>query len=176
MPHGESWFNLLPFFHSVEDGAKALSAPFNDEGLTWYAHAPIGVQHVFGLAFVLILLIVMALISSSALRDTKAALIPEDKLTTRTFVEIFVTTAYTMMSDIMGRKAATSPCTTTLAALNRADTETLFSRRPMPDTWRAGCPTTIVRPLSAAVSAQTGFRASSQASMNAGRKNRSSAA
>ncbi len=106
MPHGESWFNLLPFFHSVEDGAKALSAPFNDEGLTWYAHESIGVQHVFGLALVLVLLIAMAIVASSALRDTKAALVPEDKLTVRTFVEIFVSTAYGMMSDIMGKKAA----------------------------------------------------------------------
>lgn len=106
MPHGESWFNLLPFFHSVEDGAKALSAPFRDDGLTWIAHGPIGVQHVFGLALVLILLIVTAIVASSALRDTKAALIPEDKLTVRTFVEVIVTATYTMMSDIMGKKAA----------------------------------------------------------------------
>lgn len=106
MPHGESWFNLLPFFGSVEHAASALSAPVNNEGVTWIAHGPIGVQHVFGLALVLLLLIVVGLIASSGLKDTKAALIPEDKLTVRTFVEFFVSTAYTMMSDIMGKKAA----------------------------------------------------------------------
>lgn len=106
MPHGESWFNLLPFFHSVESAAAWLSRPVNEDGLTWIAHGPIGVQHVFGLALVLLLLILIGLISSSALRDTKSALIPEDKLTVRTFVEVFVSTAYTMMKDIMGAKAA----------------------------------------------------------------------
>jgi len=106
MPHGESWFNLLPFYHTVEALAAGLSRPVNDEGLTWIAHGPIGVQHVFGLALVLILLLIVGLISKAALSDTKKALVPEDKLTVRTFVELFVSTAYKMMADIMGKKAA----------------------------------------------------------------------
>lgn len=106
MPHGESWFNLLPFFESVEHAAANLSRPVNEDGLTWIAHGPIGVQHVFGLAFVLLIIVLFALVSSSALRDTKKALIPEDKFSIRTFVELFVTTTYGMMSDIMGKKAA----------------------------------------------------------------------
>jgi F-type H+-transporting ATPase subunit a len=106
MPHGESWFNLLPFFKAVEHAAAALSAPFNNEGVSWIEHAPIGVQHVFGLALVVLLLTVFGLVSASALKDTKQALIPEDKLSIRTFVELFVSTAYTMMADIMGKKAA----------------------------------------------------------------------
>jgi F-type H+-transporting ATPase subunit a len=106
MPHGESWFNLLPFYTSVEQAAAGLSAPVNDEGVTWIAHTPIGVQHVFGFAFVLILVTLMAAIAFGGLKDTKAALVPEDKLTVRTFVEVFTSAAYTMMSDIMGRKAA----------------------------------------------------------------------
>jgi F-type H+-transporting ATPase subunit a len=106
MPHGESWFNLLPFFKSVEAAAAALSAPVNDEGLTWIAHGPIGVQHVFGLALVLLMIIVLSLAANAGLKNTKAALIPEDKLTARTFVELFAGTAYSMMADIMGKKAA----------------------------------------------------------------------
>jgi F-type H+-transporting ATPase subunit a len=106
MPHGESWFNLLPFYKTVEEMAAALSAPVNDEGLTWIAHGPIGVQHVFGMALVLIILTIIALLANSALSNTQRALVPEDKLTARTFVEVFVTAAYTMMSDIMGKKAA----------------------------------------------------------------------
>lgn len=106
MPHGESWFNLLPFYHTVEELARALSNPVNDEGVTWIAHGPIGVQHVFGLALVLLLLIILGIIARVALSNTQKALIPEDRLTVRTFVELFVTTAYRMMSDIMGKKAA----------------------------------------------------------------------
>jgi len=106
MPHGESWFNLLPFYRSIEELAKVLSNPVNDEGVTWIAHGPIGVQHVFGLALVLLILILMGLIARVALSDTQKALVPEDKLTVRTFVELFVSTTYRMMSDIMGKKAA----------------------------------------------------------------------
>jgi F-type H+-transporting ATPase subunit a len=106
MPHGESWFNLLPFYASVEAWAAKLSAPFRDDGLSWYAHQPIGVQHVFALALVLIIVLLIAALASAGLSDTKKAIIPEDKLSARTFVELFVSTAYSMMSDIMGKKAA----------------------------------------------------------------------
>ena len=106
MPHGESWFNLLPFFHQVEAAAAGLSRPVNDEGVTWIAHGPIGVQHVFGLALVLLLLILLGLAARASLGNTQKALIPEDKFTARTFVELFVSTTYTMMSDIMGKKPA----------------------------------------------------------------------
>lgn len=106
MPHGESWFNLLPFYKTVEELARGLSNPVNDEGVTWIAHAPIGVQHVFGLALVLMLLILIGLVAKSTLGQTQKALVPEEKLTIRTFVEVFVSTTYSMMADIMGRKAA----------------------------------------------------------------------
>src|SRR3954468_4751640 len=106
MPHDQSWFNLLPFFHTLEALAAKLSAPFRDDGLSWIEHAPISIQHVLGMALVLIVISLVALLSSSALKDTKKAIIPEDRLSARTFVELFVSTAYSMMSDIMGKKAA----------------------------------------------------------------------
>jgi F-type H+-transporting ATPase subunit a len=106
MPHGESWFNLLPFYAAVEHAAAKLSAPLNDDGLTWIAHGPIGVQHVFALALVLLVLILVAFVASRGLKNTQEALVPEDKLTVRTFVEVFTSTAYRMMCDIMGKKAA----------------------------------------------------------------------
>lgn len=106
MPHGESWFNLLPFFSSVEEWAGTLPGPASAEGKTWIAHETVHVQHVFGLALVLLLLLVVGLVARAGLANTDRALIPEDKLTIRTFVELFVSTAYGMMSDIMGAKAA----------------------------------------------------------------------
>jgi len=104
MPHGESWFNLLPFYAWAEHAAASLSKPVNDEGLS-YAHEPIGVQHVFALLLVVLILLFFA-VSASGLRNTKSAIVPEDKFSIRTFIELFVTTTYTMMSDIMGKKAA----------------------------------------------------------------------
>jgi F-type H+-transporting ATPase subunit a len=106
MPHGESWFNLLPLYQQVEALAAVLSNPVNDQGETWIAHGHIGVQHVFGMAFVLLLLLLIGILAHSSLSDPKQALVPEDKLTVRTFVELFVGTTYSMMSDIMGKKAA----------------------------------------------------------------------
>ena len=47
MPHGESWFSLLPFHHRFTLwAAQLLGKPFNDDGLTWYAHEHPGVQHI----------------------------------------------------------------------------------------------------------------------------------
>jgi F-type H+-transporting ATPase subunit a len=106
MPHGESWFNLLPIYKQVESLAAMLSQPVNDEGVTWIAHEPIGVQHVFGLALVLLVILLIGVKASADLSDTKGALVPQDKLTVRTFVELFVGAAYRMMSDIMGKDAA----------------------------------------------------------------------
>lgn len=106
MPHGMSWFSFLPFYSEIEHAAAKLSAPVNDEGLSWYAHEPIGVQHVFGLAFVVLLLGLIGIVVSGQLRNTKSALVPQDKLTARTFVELFVSGTLSMMADIMGKKAA----------------------------------------------------------------------
>jgi F-type H+-transporting ATPase subunit a len=106
MPHGESWFNLLPFYRNVEALARELSQPVNDQGLTWIAHGPIGVQHVFGLALVLIVLLLIGLVARVSLHNPQKALVPEDKLTVRTFVELLVSATYGVMVDIMGKKAA----------------------------------------------------------------------
>jgi F-type H+-transporting ATPase subunit a len=103
MPHGQSWFNYLPFYETVEHLLAKLS--FSGDGLT-VQHGPISAQHVFALAFVLLVLLVIAFIASAGLRDTKGAVIPDEKLSARTFVELLVSTAYSMMSDIMGKKAA----------------------------------------------------------------------
>lgn len=106
MPHGESWFNLLPFFNAVEEAAASLPGPEGSEGLTWIAHDTVHVQHVFGMALVLVLILIIGLVARAGLSDPQKALIPEDKLTIRTFVELFVSTAYGMMADILGKKAA----------------------------------------------------------------------
>jgi F-type H+-transporting ATPase subunit a len=106
MPHGESWFNLLPFFSTLEHVAAKLSAPVNDDGVTWIEHGHISIQHVLGLILVLTVIFIIGAIANKGLRNTQAAVIPDEKFGARTFVELFTSTAYTMMSDIMGKKAA----------------------------------------------------------------------
>jgi F-type H+-transporting ATPase subunit a len=108
MPHGHSWFDLLlgTFYKNAEQSAQVLGWPVNDEGRTWIAGSPIDVQHVFAAIFVLILLVIFALVANQKTADVKAALVPEDKLSIRTFVELLVSATYGQMAEMMGPKAA----------------------------------------------------------------------
>jgi F-type H+-transporting ATPase subunit a len=106
MPHGESWFSLLPFHERMLELARVFGKPLNDQGLSWYAHEPIGLQHVYGALFVLVLLLLLGVITSSSISKSKGDLLPEGKLTIRNFAEVFITATYSLMSDIMGKKAA----------------------------------------------------------------------
>ena len=53
MPHGETWFSFLPFHARLLQLARVFSKPFNDEGVTWYAHQEPGVQHIYAALLVL---------------------------------------------------------------------------------------------------------------------------
>lgn len=106
MPHGHSWFSFTVFYENLERLGHVLGWPFNDEGKTWYQGQDIGVQHLAGSIFVLILLLLLSLIVVGKLRNTDKALIPEEQFSFRTFVELVVSATYGMMSDMMGPKAA----------------------------------------------------------------------
>ncbi len=108
MPHGHSWFDLLlgTFYKNVEGAGHVLGWPFNDEGKTWLEGGHIGVQNVVASTFVLIVLTLIGLAVLGKVRNTKNALVPEDRFTLRTFVELIVSATYGMMSDMMGPKAA----------------------------------------------------------------------
>ena len=109
MEHG-SWFST--FLHGLYAFVNGeghehpglmhhMGWPFNDEGKTWgllgtphdiahnEGHGAEAFIHVF---FVSILLIAMSGFVWTKIKDTKHALIPEDKLTLRTFFEVFVDT------------------------------------------------------------------------------------
>jgi len=103
MPHGHSWFSVLlgEYYSKAEHAAAALSL----DGDTIMGE-PIRLQHVFAWILVLTLVTILALLASSKVRDKDKALIPEDKLTLRTFVEILVSATYGQMSEMMGPKAA----------------------------------------------------------------------
>lgn len=105
MPHGESWFSLFPFHGHLQHLAQNFSKPFSDDGLTWYAHQHPGVQHVYAAIFVLFLIALVAVVTDTSLRNAKS-LVPESRLTIRTFMELLVSTTYKMMADIMGDKPA----------------------------------------------------------------------
>lgn len=106
MPHGESWFSLLPFHERFLAFAHAFGKPFREDGLTWYAHEQPGVQHIYAALLVLTILAIVAVITDTSIRNSKHDLIPAAKLTLRNVVEILVSACFKMMSDIMGDKAA----------------------------------------------------------------------
>jgi F-type H+-transporting ATPase subunit a len=106
MPHNETWFSLLPFHERLTALAHLLGKPFREDGLTWYAHQQPGVQHIYGALLVLGLIVILAVITDTSIRDSKDDLVPSQKLTVRNAVEILVGSVYRSMSDIMGSKSA----------------------------------------------------------------------
>jgi F-type H+-transporting ATPase subunit a len=113
MPEHESWFSLsLPaLYRAIESLATQINVIVTGEGGTWIAHQPYGhggagVDHVVSALFVLILAGTLAVIAGGKLKDAKAAVVPEDTLTVRTFFELFLGAVLGMMEPIMGKKAA----------------------------------------------------------------------
>src|ERR1700758_3030100 len=56
--------------------------------------------------FIMLLVVALALVVRSQLVDYDKSVLPETKLTTRTFFEVFVGYWYGMMKDMMGPKRA----------------------------------------------------------------------
>ncbi len=112
MPHGESWFSLLfrgtSLWEIVANVVASLNTMLWGRPDSLLAHEQGFVAHVFGALFVLAVIASAAVVTFEGIRHTEAAVIPEDKLTIRTFFEIFVGTCLSMMTDIMGAKAARS--------------------------------------------------------------------
>ena len=116
MGHG-SWFSHFfgTFYANVMSLMHVMGWPFNDEGQTWTGllgpQADIahneghGAQALIHVGLVTVLIVALSVYVGGKLKDKKAALVPEDKLTARTFVELFVATTYGMMADVMGKPA-----------------------------------------------------------------------
>jgi F-type H+-transporting ATPase subunit a len=105
----DSWFSLLPGHERIAARAAYLfGKPLNDDGQTWIFHGQPGIQHVYAALFVLALLVIVAVVTETSIRDSAKAkdLLPPEKLTIRNFVELLVGVAYRSMTDIMGPKAA----------------------------------------------------------------------
>ena len=113
MPEHESWFSLTlgPLYRFIESLTMSLNALVTGSSETWIAHQGYGhggasVDHVVSALFVLLLATAMAFVANGKLKDAKAALIPEETLTIRTFFELFIGGVLGMMEPIMGKKAA----------------------------------------------------------------------
>ncbi|MFK7991777.1 MAG: F0F1 ATP synthase subunit A [Sandaracinaceae bacterium] len=117
MGHG-SWFSHFTgnFYTNVVSLMHLMGQPFNEDGQTWTgmlgsqadiaANEGHGAQAFLHVMLAMVILVVVALLVGGKLKDKKGSLVPEDKLTLRTFVELFVGTTFGMMKDVMGDKAA----------------------------------------------------------------------
>jgi len=106
MPHGESWFSMLPFHAQLVHLAQIFGKPVNDEGLTWYAHQAPGIQHVYAALFVLLLIGVAAVMTDTGIHNAKGNILPDRTLTIKNLMELLVGAVFDMMAGIMGPKAA----------------------------------------------------------------------
>lgn len=110
MPHGESWFSVIiaaiseTAWENLQQFASHLLG--DEHGHTWLEHGHVGLQHVFAAMFVVLLLFLVGVVVKRSLRSPKDAVIPEEKLTLRTSIELIVGAAYGMMRDMMGANAA----------------------------------------------------------------------
>ena len=104
LPDHWSWFSLLP--ESASAFTHGLGWPFNQVGEKWFFGGHVDALHVFGFAFVLLVLLAFGLATKSRMKNPEDAVLPEAKLTVPTFVELFAGGVYGAMVDMMGKKAA----------------------------------------------------------------------
>lgn len=110
MPHGETWFSVIwatiseTGWHNFQKLAARLLG--DETGHTWLEHGEVELQHVFAFVFVVLILLLLGLVVKARIGDPESAVVPEDKFSVRTFMELTIGTTYKMMADMMGPKAA----------------------------------------------------------------------
>lgn len=101
MPHGESWFSFLPFFHSLEVWLWGVFGPSYMEHNEHFV-----VQQVVAYSVVVIGLIAVGFRIRSRLQKPEDHILPEGKITFYGFIELIVGSVYSMSADLMGPKPA----------------------------------------------------------------------
>lgn len=103
MPEHTSFFSyLIAMF-------PALGENMHNFGATFLGHKPVEASHAEPLvasAFIVLLLILMALAVRAQVTKHETAVIPDAKLSLRTFWEIFIGYFYDLMKEMMGPKRA----------------------------------------------------------------------
>ena len=64
MPHGHSWWSLIPAFNEYQAQLREAHGP------SWIAHAPLSLQYVATLAMLLVFFVVAGLMVKSKVSDT----------------------------------------------------------------------------------------------------------
>jgi F-type H+-transporting ATPase subunit a len=93
------------FFSYLIAKFPALGANMHNFGDTFLGKQKVnehGAEPIVASIFVILLIIVLAYLARSKVTDYEKSVIPDDKLTLRTFFEIFIGYFYDMMKDMMG--------------------------------------------------------------------------
>ncbi len=102
MPEHTSFFSyLIAMFPALGQNMKNLGMTLQGKPVTEHAAEP-----VVASIFVALLLIGLAFVASGKLKQHDQSVIPDDKLSLRTFWELFVGYFYEMMKEMMGPKRA----------------------------------------------------------------------
>jgi F-type H+-transporting ATPase subunit a len=106
MPHHASFFSyivaMFPALRTNIDNLGRLSKTALDRNPVW----PHSIESLLASAFIVVLVILIAAITRSRLGNVEDSVIPDGKLTLRTFMEVFVGYFYGMMKETMGPKRA----------------------------------------------------------------------
>ncbi|MBN2343585.1 MAG: F0F1 ATP synthase subunit A [Deltaproteobacteria bacterium] len=101
MPHGMTWFDLI-----IPQLAQWREQLQEYIGTSYLGHAPISVQYVVGFSAVSLLIILLVLIARTKIANVEKGLVPDDRLTLRTFFEMMIEGTLNTMDGIMSRKHA----------------------------------------------------------------------
>lgn len=110
-----SLFSGTTFYANVNNLMGVMGWPFNQDGQTWgllgqhhdiAANPGHGAEALIHVGVVFTVLSVVAGLGYLKLKDTRGSVIPDEKLTVRTFLELLVGATYGLMKDVMGPKAA----------------------------------------------------------------------
>jgi F-type H+-transporting ATPase subunit a len=102
MPEHTSFFSyLLALFPALGENMTALGHTLTGQPVTVHGAEPLAAS-----LFVAVLVILLAIVTRSRIVNLDDAVIPENRLSLRTFMEIFIAYFYDMMKDMMGAKRA----------------------------------------------------------------------
>lgn len=99
MPHGESWLSYVP-------GYRALAEWLHHAGHGFLFDRPIHAQHVAAIILVLLVMTLLALAARRGLTRAGDDILPDDKLSARTVVELLMEGVLGVMQFAMPREAA----------------------------------------------------------------------
>lgn len=101
MPHGMTWFDLIiPTLTQWREQLQDLI------GVSYIDHAPISLQYVVGFGSISLLIMLLVLVARTNIASVEKGLLPDNKLTLRTFFEMMTEGVLNTMDGIMSRKHA----------------------------------------------------------------------